>query len=977
VIDRVPNMKQFPIPQIPEDFAHALHESLSDVRFDWVTRLLYSTDASLYQMFPVGAAVPRDVDEIAAAVEIAAAYGVPVLPRGGGSSLAGQAVNHALVLDLSRHLDRIVEIDPEARTATVQPGITLGRLNRELHAYGLAFGPDPASSDRATVGGVLANNATGAHSIVYGMAADHVLSTEVILSDGSCTRFEALNGGGWETRGQRAGLEVAIYRTLSDVLKRYAEPIATRYPRIFRHVAGYNLNRLATAQTPNLAELIVGSEGTLGIISEATLNLVPVPAKKWLVLVHYAELGAALAAVPAILESDPYAVEMVDRMLLDLTRDGLEYRHLLNFIEGDPEAVLMVEYAGDDERLLADRVEALRGILTRDAHRGSVVVVKKPADQNVVWAARKVGLGILMSNRGDAKPIPAIEDAAVPVEHLAAYVQDIGDYAQEVGVGRMAVYAHASAGCMHIRPVVNLKTEEGIRQMRQIAGRSAELVLRYGGTTSGEHGEGIARGEFSELLFGPELIRAFREVKRAFDPENLMNPGKMFNAPPMDDQSLLRYGSDYETPYELSDTVFSFEADGGFAGAVEMCNGAAVCRQLEGGVMCPSFQATRDETHSTRGRANMLRAAMMGLLGPDGMTSQELYDVLDLCLSCHACKSECPSAVDMARLKAEFLFNYQQEHGVPIRSWLFGNIAQLNRIAQPFASTVNRIFGGPGKPALAALGIHPEREFPRYAPKSFSRQFREDRGEQPGEIMGQPVVLFHDTFMEHNDPQIGQAAVRVLEAAGYAPVLLKEKKCCGRPAVSKGLLKKAARLGRHNVALLTPYARAGIPIVGCEPSCMAMLADEYRDLVPGEESRLVAESVMMIDAFLFRELNAGRIKLAFDGRPRRVLFHGHCQQKAIFGIEETVGLLRLIPNCTVEVIESGCCGMAGSFGYEKEHYDLSIQLAEMSLAPAIRAADPEVIVCATGTSCREQIFHTTGHRALHPIEVLAGALVSC
>ncbi|MBN1121615.1 MAG: FAD-binding protein [Anaerolineae bacterium] len=967
-------MKQFPIPSIPEDFAHALRESLSDVRFDWTTRLLYSTDASLYQMIPVGVAVPRDADEISAAVKIAAAHRVPILPRGGGSSLAGQAVNHALVLDLSRHLDRIVEIDPEARTATVQPGITLGRLNRELREYGLAFGPDPASGDRATVGGVLANNATGAHSIIYGMAADHVLSVEVILSDGSRTRFEALTGG-WKSRGQQSGLEGEIYRAVPDVLKRYAYLIATRYPRVFRHVAGYNLNRLAAAQSPNLAELIAGSEGTLGIISEAALNLVPVPKVKWLVLVHYAEIGAALAAVPAILGSDPYAVEMVDRMLLDLTRGRLEYKHLLTFIEGDPEAVLMVEYAGDDERLLADRVEALKNILTRDAHSGSVVVVKKPADQNVVWAARKVGLGILMSNRGDAKPIPTIEDAAVPVEHLADYVQEIGDYAQAVGVGRMAVYAHASAGCMHIRPVVNIKTDEGIRQMRQIAGRSAELVLKYGGTTSGEHGEGIARGEFSKLLFGPELIKAFREVKHAFDPGNLMNPGKMFDAPPMDDQSLLRYGSDYATPYELTDTVFSFEADGGFAGAVEMCNGAAVCRQLDDGVMCPSFQATRDEAHSTRGRANMLRAAMMGLLGPDGMTSRGLYDVLDLCLSCHACKSECPSAVDMARLKAEFLFNYQQEHGVPIRSWLFGNIAQWDQIAQPFALLANRVFDGPGKLALSALGIHPEREFPRYAPKSFSRQFREDHGEQPGGAIRKPVVLFHDTFMEHNDPQIGQAAVKVLEAAGYTPILLKEKKCCGRPAVSKGLLKEAVRLARHNVGLLAPYVREGVSIVGCEPSCMAMLADEYRDLAPGEESRLVAEGVSMIDAFLFKELSAGQIGLTFDGKPRRVLFHGHCQQKSIFGIKETVGLLRMIPNCTVEVIESGCCGMAGSFGYEKEHYDLSIQLAEMSLAPAIRAAAPETIICAAGTSCREQIAHTTGRRALHPIEVLAEALV--
>lgn len=987
-------------PEATQEFIQQLRSAVPEVHFDRMTRLLYSTDASIYQMIPVGVAFPRDGEEVAAAVEIAARHDVPVLPRGGGSSLAGQAVGHALVLDLSRHMNQILAIDPHTQTVRVQPGITLSQVNNALRQHDLMFGPDPASADRATIGGMLGNNASGAHSILYGMAADHIRTTDVILSNGDHVHFDNFDPGDWHIRSQRHGLEGALYQTLQNILSRYARSIATCYPQTFRNAAGYNLNKLADTSIPNLSLIMAGSEGTLGVITEATLNLVPIPKIKRLALVHFNTRKAALQAVPTLLESEPAAIEFIDKTLLDLTRGRLEFGHLLTFVQGDPQALLAVEYNADTHSALDHGIQRLNLKLNQLHHNEPVVIINDPAGQDKVWYVRKLGLGILMSMRDDTKPASFIEDAAVPVEHLADYVEEISEAAREVGVEQVAIYGHASAGCLHIRPFVNQKTKQGMHQIRQLAETSAQLVIKYGGTTSGEHGEGFSRGEFSKQLFGSELTQAFREVKAAFDPHNLMNPGKVVDPPKMDDQNILRYGADYATPNEPQQTVFSFSADGGFARAVEMCNGAGVCRQIDGGVMCPSFQATRDEIHSTRGRANALRAAMMGLLDTDGVTSHHLYEVLDLCLSCQACKSECPSAVDMAKLKAEFLHTYYQEHGVPLRSRLFAHIADLNRLSQPFAPLANALLAGPGRWITRALGVHPQRSLPELASQPFSKWYaqhlRQSSPDQPADPPNlnpdlpagvqssqsqayaaerTSVVFFHDTFIEHNNPHVGQAAIQILEAGGYKVIILPEKKCCGRPAVSKGLLDEAARLARHNLALLAPYAERDIPIVGCEPSCMAMLVDDYADLVPGPESQAVAQMAMPIEKFLVREHAAGRLDLPLDDTPRRVLFHGHCQQKALFGTVDTLTLLEMIPNCQVEQIESGCCGMAGSFGYEHEHYDLSIQLAEISLAPAVRAAPPKTIICAAGTSCRQQIEHTTGRRAMHPIEVVAAALV--
>ena len=962
------------IPNHPEaieatqELIRELNDAVKHVAFDRMTRLLYSTDASIYQMMPVGVVFPHETDEVRAAVEISTRHGVPILPRGGGSSLCGNAIGHALILDFSRYMDQVLDIDVENKVVRTQPGITLGALNQSLAKHKVMYGPDPASGDRATMGGIMGNNSTGAHSIVYGMTHDHVISTHVVLSDGSQVNFFACDGE-WREQFKRPGLEGSVYKSVSSIVDENRAEIAAKYPNTFRHVAGYNLHLLAQQEQPNLAQLMVGSEGTLGIITEASLRVVPVSRVKRLAMVHFSNLRAAMEAVPTILESNPTAVEVLDKMLLDLTRDKVEYRRLLTFVEGDPQIVLLVEYAGETEAVLDHGIQMLKSKLASINHNEPVVIVSDPQQQANVWYVRKVGLGILMSVRGDAKPIPFIEDAAIPVDHLADYITQIHDYAYSTGLEQVAMYAHASAGCIHVRPLVNLKTKVGVSQLRQIAEKSVELVLKYSGTTSGEHGEGLVRSEFSEQLFGAKLTQAFKEIKAAFDPENYLNPGKVVNPPRMDDESLLRYGSQYQLSYEPQHTAFAFLNDGNFASSVEMCNGAGVCRKLGQGVMCPSFHATRDENHSTRGRANALRAAMMGLLGPEGMTSKELYDVFDLCIACHACKSECPSGVDMARLKAEFTYQYYQEHGIPLRARLFANISLINKFTQPFSAFANLVLQGPGKWLLTLLGVHTKRSLPKLATQTFSHWHRKN---STNDGNGTQVVFFHDTFLEYNDPQIGQAAIKVLKAVGYDPIVLYDKVDSGRPAVSKGLLDDARKLARYNIALLAPYAKQGFPIVGCEPSVMAMLVDEYPDLLPGEDADTVASKAILLEELIVRDTE--KLELSFDPTPRRILYHGHCQQKATFGTDNTKKMLGLIPNCSIEEIDSGCCGMAGSFGYEKEHYDLSIQLAEMSLAPSVRAADPETIICASGTSCRDQITHTTARSALHPIEIFAAAL---
>lgn len=956
---------------------------VGEVRFDPYSRVLYSTDASSYQIQPIGVVIPRTMDDVYATVETAIKHGVPILARGGGSSLAGQAVGEALIIDFSKHLNRIVSIDPEAGVVRAEAGVVCDALNAALKPHGLMFGTEPASSNRATVGGMISNNSTGAHSVMFGMTADHIRTADVILSDGSRTRLEPLDESALQVKQKQTGLEGKIYRDLPALVRSHAGAIRERFPKTWRRASGYSLNYMldyaATAPDGwyrhpepypppsafNLARLLCASEGTLAVLTHAEIGLVPRPKRTALQVLHFDSVVAAAAATPTILECRPAAVELIDRLIIGLTRSVPAYARQLTFVQGHPAAILVVEHYGVTDAELESKMDRLESHLARAGVSVAIVRAVTAEAQANVWGVRKVGLGLLMSMTGDAKPLPFMEDVAVPVDRLADYVRAAEDIFAEFGV-QAGYYAHASAGCLHIRPSISLKTGEGIATMRAVAQAVLETVIRMGGAMSGEHGDGLSRSEWNARLFGPELYGAFRETKRLFDPRGLLNPGKIVDAPPMDQN--LRYGAGYAT--RPISTRLSFERQGGLARAVEQCNGAGVCRQADG-TMCPSYQATREEEHSTRGRANALRAALSGRLPEGAFTDERMHAVLDLCLECKACKAECPSGVDMAKIKYEFLAHYQARHGVPLRSRFFAGVHSFSRLAVWVAPIANLVLSTRvGRWLMEkALGLSRQRQLPTFAFPPFRWRVRGKLDGVPG---GREVVFFDDTFTQFNHPEIGLAAVKVLRAAGYS-VRLVNKPCCGRPMLSKGLLADARRMARAVVDSLAPYAERGVPIVGVEPSCLLTLRDEYLDLLPGDpRAQAVADQAVMIDEFLSRAAEAGELSIRWKQQPARVLFHGHCYQKALTGTAPTQAMLQL-PGWEVSEIDSGCCGMAGSFGYEAEHFRISQAIGEDRLFPAVRAAGDRAVVAA-GMSCRHQIHQGTGRRVPHPIELLANAI---
>ncbi len=939
------------------DLLHDLQSRLGveQARADQMTRVLYSTDASNYQIMPLAVTFPRDADDVVAVHETARQYNVPVLPRGGGSALAGQAVGEAIIMDFTRHMRRVRSVNAEARTVDVEPGLILGNLNAQLAPLGLMFAPDPASAERAAIGGVIGNNATGAHSIRYGMTADHVSRLQVALANGDLVWLDA----------STAALN-QIRATVRDLAIEHSAQIKARYPRTWRTVAGYALDKIDPADV-DLNWLLCGSEGTLATVIRAELSLVDSPKieNKRLALVHFDSLRASLEATPRILELDPSAIELMDKFLLDKTRAAAGYRDRLTFVDGDPTAILVVEFVGT-ARELGAKIADLKAHLTRLGYRGAVTVAETPARQNDVWTVRKAGLGLMMSERSAAKPISFIEDAAVPVESLADYISDVERIIYDNDTS-YAIYAHASAGCLHIRPLIDLRTVKGRDQYRAIADAVATTVKKYQGAITGEHGQGLARGEFSEYLFGAELMEAFRQVKRAFDPENMMNPGKIIDSPPMDSAELLRYSPDYRV-IDLP-TRFDWSADEGFAGAVEMCNGAGVCRKEGAGTMCPSYQATLDEAHSTRGRANALRAAISGVL-PDDLGNAALKEVFELCLSCKACASECPSAVDVAKLKSEFLAAWHDKHGVPLATKVYGNIHRVNRLAGKLPRLSNFMLNHAlGKIGAEALGLPTERPLPRYAERAFSAE--------PYPQYAEPdAILIVDTFTEWNHPEIGWAALELARRLGLRVNArsLPERGCCGRPAISQGLLDNAKALAHANVLDLYRQ-RPDVPYIFIEPSCLSAFTDDYLTLVdPGilAAAKSLASRCQSVEGFFAHRLTSRADSLAWAAEAPRILLHGHCHQKALWGTADTLQLLRAIPGAEVEEMNTGCCGLAGSFGYE--HYELSMKIAEDRLLPTIRA-NPDAILAAAGTSCRAQI-HDAGYAAQHPIEVALAALGS-
>lgn len=960
-----------PVDRHAQQQAQALLAALrpriaGEARFDLWTRMLYSTDASLYQVMPVGVVLPRTTEDVHATLQVARQFGVPIVARGGGSSLEGQTTGSGIILDFSKYMHQILEVDAEARTARVQPGVVLDALTRHTRPLGLMYGPDPASSNRATFGGMIGNNSTGAHSILYGMAHDNVQALRVLLTDGTETTMQELSPDGLDAKLRLPGHEGQVYRVTKALAEQHRAEIAARYPRHWRAVSGYGLDRVVDPETWNLASLLVGSEGTLALTLEATVSLVSRPTQTALGVIHFHSVEAAMDATPRILEVEPSAIELIDDVMIGLTRAVPEFAKKLTFIQGEPAAVLIVEFYGSSTAELDAKLQRLQQQLIHIGAGYATVAARTPAEMADVWGVRKAGLGLLMSTTSEWKPIPFIEDGSVPPQALPTFVREVRAILDAHGV-QASIYAHASAGCLHIRPMLNLKQAGDVAKMRSITEAWGDVIVRLRGSFSGEHGDGRARSEWTEKLFGPTLYEAFCNLKDGWDPQGLFNPGDIVRGQRMTEN--LRLGAEYRAP-DLPYTVLSFEKTGGFARAVEMCSGIGACRKTDDGVMCPSYIATREEEHSTRGRANALRNALSGRIPRAELLSPRMYETLDLCLECKACAAECPSQVDMAKIKYEFLHHYYQEHGLPLRSRLFGNIRLVNQWGCWTAPVSNRLAKlAPARWVQGKIGIAPQRELPPFAQESFTVWFRRHQPHANAGTRGR-VVLFPDTFTLYNYPAIGIAATRVIEAAGYTVIVPEKMHCCGRPMISKGMLTDAARNLAENVAVLLPYADQGLPIIGMEPSCLLTFRDEGPDLVKTEAARQVAAQCYLLDEWLMQRAAASELDLLqWRGTPRKLLFHGHCHHKAS-GIESAVAALNLPPGYEAKLIDAGCCGMAGSFGYEREHYTISQQIGEDRLFPTLRA-NPDADVAVTGVSCRQQIEHFAGRKPRHLVEWLA------
>ncbi len=954
------------IPGSPLE-ARLRREMRGEVLFDAFSRGRYATDASIYQIEPLGVVVPQSRDDAAAAIAIAREEGVPVLPRGGGTSQCGQTVARALVIDCSKYLDRVISVDLENRRARVEPGVVLDRLNRSLRNDRLFFPVDPSTASRATIGGMTANNSCGSRSLRYGNMVHNVRGVDALLADGTTAWFGEVpgnfaadsNGGSTPERYRE------LVRRMRALHQREADEIARRFPKVLRRVGGYNIDSISDSGH-NMARLLVGSEGTLAFFNEIELELQPIPAHRVLGICHFPSFYGAMAATRRIVELGPSAVELVDRTMIDLSRDIPMFRPVVErFVQGEPAALLLTEFAGDDPPENLWRLKALGELMGDLGFPGGVVEAVDPAFQQAVWEIRAQGLNIMMSMKGDGKPVSFLEDCAVRLEDLADYTDRLTRIFEKHGTYG-TWYAHASVGCLHVRPVLNLKQELEVKKMRAIAEEAFAMVREYKGSHSGEHGDGLVRSEFHEAMFGSRMVRAFEEVKDAFDPSGLFNPGKIVRAPKMDDRSLFRFKPEYRAlPV---DTALDWSEWGGFAPAAEMCNNNGACRARDAGVMCPSYRATGDEQHLTRGRANTLRLALTGQLGPEALVSEDMHETMALCISCKGCKRECPTGVDMARMKIEFLHHYRKRHRLTQRDRL---IAYLPRYA-PYAARIAPLVNLRNRlPMLAKLGerrfgLSARRQLPRWSAHSY-------RGSSSGS--GREVVLLVDTFNRYFEPENVRAAERVLVRAGYRVISPDPASgrplCCGRTFLSVGLIEEARQEARRMLDAVTPYLEASTPIVGLEPSCLLTLRDEFPAILPGIQAKALAARAELFEEFVESERAAGRFQLPLTAMAdRTVLLHGHCHQKAFGTVGAAVKALQLIPGLTVETFDSTCCGMAGSFGYEAEHYDVSIKIGELGALPKIRAASAETLLAANGTSCRHQVADATGREARHLVRIL-------
>jgi len=929
-----------------------VREVEGEVLFDRFSRGRYSTDASHYQIEPIGVVVPKTADDITRIIEIAAQAGAPVLPRGAGTSQCGQTVGQAVVVDTTKYLNRVLDFDAHACTAWVEPGLVLDRLNAFLEPHGLFFPVDVSTSSRATIGGMTGNNSCGARSIRYGPMRDNVRAIDAVLMNGETMRFG-------ELPDNRAGLsdsQQALVAGLLDLGHREAAEIKDRFPDLMRRVGGYNIDALmpggpvrgdwakaTTAQTPrhpNLAHLLVGSEGTLAFSTRIHLDLQPLPRHKVLGICHFPTFHQAMDSARHIVKLDPAAVELIDRTMIDLARDIPLFRATVDkFVTGEPDALLLVEFAGDDRDTQLRSLKHLGELMADLGFPGAVVEAVDPGFQKAVWEVRKSGLNIMMSMKGDGKPISFIEDCAVALEDLAEYTDRLTQIFHKHGTTG-TWYAHASVGCLHVRPVINLKSEVGAKKMRAIAEEAFAMVRQYKGSHSGEHGDGLVRSEFHEPMYGTRITTALEEVKDAFDPAGLFNPGKIVRPMKMDDRTLFRYKPGYETiPL---DTAFDWSAWGGFGGAVEMCNNNGACRKRDAGVMCPSYRATGNEQHLTRGRANSLRLALSGQLGSGAFTSDDLYETMKLCVGCKGCKRECPTGVDMAKMKVEFLYHYNKRHGLRLFDRLVAYLPRYAPMASKIGPLLNLRDRIPGMAGLSELlvGFSRNRALPTWHARPF--QAAEANGEK-ADGDGADVVLWADTFNTYFEPENARAALNVLRAAGYrvhVPVAQDGPRplCCGRTFLAAGLVDEAKAEARRMLDALKPLVERGLPVIGLEPSCLLTLRDEFQAMLPGAGADALASQSLLFEEFLAREHDAGKLALSLQPLDApRALVHGHCHQKAFDTMGDLVRTVNLVPGLEAETIASGCCGMAGAFGYDVDNYDVSMTMAQADLLPAVRA----------------------------------------
>ena len=940
-----------------------------EVRFDDGHRALYAVDASNYRQVPIGVVFPKSLDDVHATVELCREAGAPLLNRGAGTSLAGQCCNIAVVLDWSRHLHDVVEIDRDRRLARVQPGLVLDSLRKRTDPHGLTYGPDPATHSHCTFGGMLGNDSCGVHSVIAGRAADNVLALDVLTYDGTRMRVGPTSPDELARILAEGGRRAEIYRALAGIVERHAGEIRGRFPDIPRRVSGYNLPALLPEHGFDVAQALVGSEGTLVTILEATVRLIPWPSARALVVVTFADVYAAAAAVPAILALGPIGLEGMDEELIaDNVKKGLnpDGRELLPAGEGIPGGVLLVELgAATPAEAAASAQQALPILRDLPGFRG-VTVLTGSHEQQRMWELRESGLGATARVPGRADTWEGWEDSAVPPARLADYLRDLRRLYESYGY-RGSFYGHFGQGCVHTRISFDLYTTTGIERYHHFVEEAADLCVAYGGSLSGEHGDGQSRGELLPRMFGDELVAAFRELKRAFDPDNRMNPGKVCDPYPIVEN--LRLGPDYRPAQPR--TLFRFaDDDGSLARATMRCVGVGKCRRLEGGTMCPSYRVTREEEHSTRGRARLLHEMLVGEVIRDGWRSQEVAEALDLCLACKGCKGDCPVQVDVATYKAEFLYHHYRRRLRPRPAYAMGLIPWWAKLASRAPQLVNALIAAPGLSRLlrVAGGLARERALPRFANTTFRARMARRRAPNPA---GAPVLLYPDTFTNVFDPEIGEAAVEVLEAAGFRVELPDQHLCCGRPLYDYGFLGLAKRLLRENLAALRDTVRRGVPIVGLEPSCVATFRDELPGLFPDDpDARALSANFFTLPELLERYVpNWQPPRLAASA-----LVHGHCHHKAVIGMRADRDLLSRVPGLEASFLDAGCCGLAGSFGFEADHYAVSMACGELSLLPAVRAAEQQTLVIADGFSCRNQIAHGTGRSAMHVAQVLQMAL---